>query len=133
MKKSTLTVFFILTGCLLFLSGIWIYFQKSMDQVDLGEGERAASYEKHYLMISSEDNALMWDSIYESASEAAKELDVYVELVPTGQGTDYDLEDYLRWNRIPGGRNHSGSRWKRGRAESDPGSLWKIIFRWLLC
>ena len=43
MKKSTLTVFFILTGCLLFLSGIWIYFQKSMDQVDLGEGERAAS------------------------------------------------------------------------------------------
>lgn len=96
MKKSTLTVFFILTGCLLFLSGIWIYFQKSMDQVDLGEGERAASYEKHYLMISSEDNALMWDSIYESASEAAKELDVYVELVTTGQGTDYDLEDYLR-------------------------------------
>lgn len=96
MKKSTLTVFFILTGCLLFLSGIWIYFQKSMDQVDLEEGERAASYEKHYLMISSADNTLMWDSIYESASEAAKEQDVYVELVTTGQGIDYNLEDYLQ-------------------------------------
>ena len=51
MKKSTLTVFFIMVGCMLFLSGIWIYFQKKLDQVDLGEGEGASSYAKHYLMI----------------------------------------------------------------------------------
>ena len=72
MKKSTLTVFFIIVGCMLFLSGIWIYFQKKLDQVDLGEGEGASSYAKHYLMISGEENTLMWDSIYESASQAAK-------------------------------------------------------------
>lgn len=70
MKKSTLTVFFIMVGCMLFLSGIWIYFQKKLDQVDLGEGEGASSYAKHYLMISGEENTLMWDSIYESASQA---------------------------------------------------------------
>ena len=46
MKKSTLTVFFIIVGCMLFLSGIWIYFQKKLDQVDLGEGEGASSYDK---------------------------------------------------------------------------------------
>lgn len=80
MKKSTLTVFFIIVGCMLFLSGIWIYFQKKLDQVDLGEGEGASSYAKHYLMISGEENTLMWDSIYESASQAAKDADAYLEL-----------------------------------------------------
>ena len=39
MKKSTLTVFFIMVGCMLFLSGIWIYFQKKLDQLDIGEGD----------------------------------------------------------------------------------------------
>ena len=64
MKKSTVTVFLILTSCLLLLSGIWIYFQKTLDKVDLGEGEGVTGYEKHYLMISGETNTLMWDSIY---------------------------------------------------------------------
>ena len=96
MKKSTLTVFFILAGCMLFLSGIWIYFQKNLDQVDLGEGEGAASYSKHYLMISGEENKLMWKSIYESASEAAKDADAYVELIAPGHDSNYTKADYLR-------------------------------------
>ena len=96
MKKSTLTVFFILAGCMLFLSGIWIYFQKNLDQVDLGEGEGAASYAKHYLMISGEENKLMWNSIYESASEAAKDADAYVELIAPGHDSNYTKADYLR-------------------------------------
>ena len=96
MKKSTLTVFFILAGCMLFLSGIWIYFQKNLDQVDLGEGEGATGYEKHYLMISGEENTLMWDSIYESASAAAKDADAYVELITPGHDDAYTKADYLR-------------------------------------
>ena len=90
MKKSTLTVFFVLAGCMLFLSGIWIYFQKTLDQVDLGEGEGAAGYEKHYLMISGEENTLMWDSIYESASEAARDADAVIYI--GGLTHDYDTE-----------------------------------------
>lgn len=96
MKKSTLTVFFVLAGCILFLSGIWIYFQKTLDQVDLGEGEGAAGYEKHYLMISGEENTLMWDSIYESASEAARDADAYVELIAPQRESTYTKADYLR-------------------------------------
>ena len=96
MKKSTLTVFFVLAGCMLFLSGIWIYFQKTLDQVDLGEGEGAAGYEKHYLMISGEENTLMWDSIYESASEAARDADAYVELLAPQRESTYTKADYLR-------------------------------------
>ena len=96
MKKSTLTVFFIIVGCMLFLSGIWIYFQKKLDQVDLGEGEGASSYAKHYLMISGEENTLMWDSIYESASQAAKDADAYLELIEPGHDSNYSQVDYLR-------------------------------------
>ena len=68
MKKFTLTVFCILAGCIFFLSGIWVYFQKSMDKVDLGEGEYAASYQKHYLMISNDRDKDMWQSIYKNAA-----------------------------------------------------------------
>lgn len=96
MKKSTLTVFFIIVGCMLFLSGIWIYFQKKLDQVDLGEGEGASSYAKHYLMISGEENTLMRDSIYESASQAAKDADAYLELIEPGHDSNYSQADYLR-------------------------------------
>ena len=96
MKKSTLTVFFIIVGCMLFLSGIWIYFQKKLDQVDLGEGEGASSYANHYLMIAGEENTLMWDSIYERASQAAKDADAYLELIEPGHDSNYNQADYLR-------------------------------------
>lgn len=96
MKKSTLTVFFIIVGCMLFLSGIWIYFQKKLDQVDLGEGEGASSYAKHYLMIAGAENTLMWDSIYESANQAAKDADAYLELIEPGHDSNYNQADYLR-------------------------------------
>ena len=54
MKKFTLTVFVSWQAASFFLSGIWIYFQKSLDRVELGEGEHAASYQRHYLMISND-------------------------------------------------------------------------------
>ena len=53
MKKFTLTVFCILAGCIFFLSGIWVYFQKSMDKVDLGEGEYAAKLPKKPMPTSN--------------------------------------------------------------------------------
>ena len=81
---------------MLFLSGIWIYFQKKLDQVDLGEGEGASSYAKHYLMIAGAENTLMWDSIYESASQAAKDADAYLELIEPGHDSNYSQADYLR-------------------------------------
>ena len=67
-----------------------------MDKVDLGEGEYAASYQKHYLMISNDKDTLMWQSIYQSASETAKEADAYVELLSPEQMKNYTQEDCLR-------------------------------------
>ena len=75
MKKSTLTIFCILAGCIFFLSGIWIYFQKNLDRVELGEGERATAYQRHYLMIANDKDTGMWQSVYESASKEAESKD----------------------------------------------------------
>lgn len=96
MKKFTLTVFGVLAGCIFFLSGIWIYFQKNLDRVELGEGEHAASYQRHYLMISNDKDTSMWQSVYESASKAAKEEDACVELLSPEQMSDYSQADCLR-------------------------------------
>ena len=96
MKKFTLTVFCILAGCIFFLSGIWIYFQKSLDRVELGEGEHAASYQRHYLMISNDKDTGMWQSVYESASKEAEEKDAYVELLSPEQMNGYSQADCLK-------------------------------------
>ena len=114
MKKFTLTVFCILAGCIFFLSGIWIYFQKSLDRVELGEGEHAASYQRHYLMISNDKDTGMWQSVYESASKEAEEKDAYVELLSPEPQMNWLFSGRLSENRncFPGGWNHSGSGWK---------------------
>ena len=96
MKKFTLTVFCILAGCIFFLSGIWVYFQKSMDKVDLGEGEYAASYQKHYLMISNDRDKDMWQSIYKNAAITAKDKSAYVELLSPDKRSGNTQEDCLR-------------------------------------
>ena len=96
MKKYTLTVFCVLAGCIFFLSGIWIYFQKNLDRVELGEGEYAASYQRHYLMISNEKDTSMWQSVYESASKAAESENAYVEMLTSEQMNGYSQADCLK-------------------------------------
>ena len=97
MKKFTLTVFCILAGCIFFLSGIWIYFQKSLDRVELGEGEHAATaYQRHYLMIANDKDTGMWQSVYESASKEAESKDAYVELLSPEQMNGYSQADCLK-------------------------------------
>lgn len=96
MKKYTLTVFCILSGCILFLSGIWIYFQKTLDRVELSEGEHAASYQRHYLMISNDKDDGMWQSVYESALHSAEEGNAYLELLSTEDVSGYSQADCLR-------------------------------------
>ena len=96
MKKFTLTVFCVLAGCIFFLSGVWIYFQKSLDRVELGEGEHAASYQRHYLMIANDKDTSMWQSVYESAARAAEDENAYVELLSPEQMSGYSQADCLK-------------------------------------
>lgn len=96
MKKYIFTVFFIVSGCILFLSGTWIYFQKTLEKVDLNDGEKARAYEKHYLMISNDRDKDMWQSIYKSAASTAKDKNVYVELLSPEKRSGNTQEDCLR-------------------------------------
>ena len=96
MKKYIFTVFFIVSGCILFLSGTWIYFQKTLEKVDLNDGEKARAYEKHYLMISNDRDKDMWQSIYKSAASTAKDKNAYVELLSPDKRSGNTQEDCLR-------------------------------------
>lgn len=96
MKKYIFTVFFIVSGCILFLSGTWIYFQKTLEKVDLNDGEKARAYEKHYLMISNDRDKDMWQSIYKSAASTAKDKNAYVELLSPEKRSGNTQEDCLR-------------------------------------
>ena len=96
MKKYIFTVFFIVSGCILFLSGTWIYFQKTLEKVDLNEGEKARAYEKHYLMISNDRDKDMWQSIYKSAASTAKDKNAYVELLSPDKRSGNTQEDCLK-------------------------------------
>ena len=96
MKKYIFTVFFIVSGCILFLSGTWIYFQKTLEKVDLNDGEKARAYEKHYLMISNDRDKDMWQSIYKSAVSTAKDKNAYVELLSPDKRSGNTQEDCLR-------------------------------------
>lgn len=96
MRKYIFTVFFIVSGCILFLSGTWIYFQKTLEKVDLNDGEKARAYEKHYLMISNDRDKDMWQSIYKSAASTAKDKNAYVELLSPDKRSGNTQEDCLR-------------------------------------
>lgn len=96
MKKSTLTIFMILAGCMLLLSGIWIYFQKSLEQVDIDKNGKSAVYKKHYVLIADEKDSMLWQSVYESARAEAADANAYLELVQPGGDKELSQLDYLQ-------------------------------------
>lgn len=96
MKKSTKIIFFILSGCILLLCCIWIYFQKSLEQVDLPENGKNTVYKKHYMLIANEKDSVLWNSIYESARAEAAEADAYLEVLSLDNNEGYSQQDCLR-------------------------------------
>ena len=56
----------------------------------------AASYQRHFLMISKKKVSGMWHSVYESASKEAEEKDAYVELLSPEQMNGYSQADCLK-------------------------------------
>jgi ribose transport system substrate-binding protein len=80
----------------LLLSGTWIYFQKTLEQVELEGSGKNKVYKKHYIMIADEDRTMLWRSIYESARAEAGEADAYLELMQPGENDNYSQADCLR-------------------------------------
>lgn len=96
MKNTTRIIFITLLGCVVLLSGIWTFFQKNMEQVDLEETRKSGTYKKHYVLITDERDSMLWNSVYESASAQAAAADAYLELVRLDDTGEYTLEDSIR-------------------------------------
>lgn len=96
MKKSTITICIILSGCILLLMGMWIYFQKTLEIVDIDQSGKSTTYKKHYVLISEEKNSMLWQSIYESARAEAADSNAYLELISPNDDMEYSLPDCLQ-------------------------------------
>lgn len=94
-KKPTLLICAILSGCALLLSGIWIYFQKNLEQVDMAEGGKGATYDRHYILIADEKDSMLWRAIYDSAFSQATDSDAYLEMLQPGGDMDFSVSDCL--------------------------------------
>lgn len=53
------------------------------------------NYGKYYAMITTDDSADFWQSVYSSAKEEGENSDAYVELFAGNVGTNYSIEERL--------------------------------------
>lgn len=96
MKKTFIPV---TAGILLsafLLGGMWMYFVKSTEKIDLQEAGTREKYERHYVMIPGDADSVLWQEIYTSAEQQAKESNVYLELMDSDATAEYTAEDYMR-------------------------------------
>lgn len=96
MRKTTSIILGILLGCGVLLSCIWVYFQKSMEQIDLEEMKKSKTYANHYVLIGDDRDSMLWEAVYESACGHAADADAYLELLYPENDPDNTLEDCLQ-------------------------------------
>lgn len=60
------------------------------------ESEQAVDYDKHYAFVAEDSESDLWQEVFWSANEQAKEYNAYLEDLNTGIGRDYSAEDLLR-------------------------------------
>jgi ribose transport system substrate-binding protein len=96
LRKSTQVILLILLSCVVLLSGIWVFFQKNMEQIDMEETRKMRTYKKHYVLIADEKDSMLWQSVYEAAVQEAASCDAYLELIQPDDNEEYTLEDRLQ-------------------------------------
>ncbi|MDO5540513.1 MAG: substrate-binding domain-containing protein [Eubacteriales bacterium] len=96
MKKAFFPVIAGALFSIILLGGMWLFFQKSTEGIDLQEAGTQKKYERHYVMIAEDAASTLWQEIYKSAAQEAEDSDVYLELVDSDAMAEYTLEDFLR-------------------------------------
>ena len=94
MKKQ---VCFLLAGmsCLMFLLvGMGMFYRKIESEWN-GQSSGGRVYDRHYVLISNDDSVL-WQSIYESAKKKAEEQNVYLEWMGKNMLTSYTSDDCMK-------------------------------------
>ena len=76
MKKTIIPITAVLIATTVLLLGMWSYYSRVVNEIEQ-QGSNAAVYDRHYVVVS-EDSSELWQSIYESAREAAARENVYL-------------------------------------------------------
>ena len=82
--------------CTLLVGAMWLYFNKSTEEIGRQEAAAQEKYNRHYVLIVEDPASNLWQEIYESAAERAEEENVYLELLDSDAADENTLEDFLR-------------------------------------
>ena len=96
MKKPFFVVMAGALLCTLLVGAMWLYFNKSTEEIGRQEAAAQEKYNRHYVLIVEDPASNLWQEIYESAAERAEEENVYLELLDSDAADENTLEDFLR-------------------------------------
>ena len=96
MKKPVLVVMAGALLCTLLVGAMWLYFNKSTEEIGRQEAAAQEKYNRHYVLIVEDPASNLWQEIYESASARAEESNAYLELLDSDAADEQTLEDFLR-------------------------------------
>ncbi len=63
---------------------------------DFGKASEATEYDKYYVMITDNYKADFWQAVYKGAFDAAKEQNIYVDLLGQNIAGDYSCEQLMK-------------------------------------
>lgn len=63
---------------------------------DIGKTQDATEYDKYYVMITDNYKSGFWQSVYQGALEAAKQQNIYVDLLGENIAGDYSCEQLMK-------------------------------------
>lgn len=85
------------TFMILMTVGSMIYFKAQLAKsADAMKGMETEEYERHYVLITDEQNSSFWQSVYEGAKEEGEKNGTYVELLGSNLSTDYEQKQLMR-------------------------------------
>ena len=96
MKKPFFVVMAGALLCTLLVGAMWLYFNKSTEEIGRQEAAAQEKYNRHYVLIVEDPASNLWQEIYESASARAEESNAYLELLDSDAADEQTLEDFLR-------------------------------------
>lgn len=85
------------TFMLVAIIGSMIYFKSQLAKsANALKGMENEEYERHYVLITDDEDSVFWQSVYEGAIEEGKQKDAYVEMLGSNLSTDYDQKQLMR-------------------------------------
>lgn len=92
-KLNSITVY-VITGVLVALTGLLIFFFLSYSKT-LSRTESDVVYDKYYAMITDDPESSFWKSVYDAALETARKDNAYVEMISNNLSREYTQAELM--------------------------------------